>query len=55
MQRVQSVFVQQCFFDDVSDNYGIDDWAESYENYMEPGEGDSGSAEDATFDDYCCS
>jgi hypothetical protein len=42
-------------FDDVRDDYGIDDRAESDENYVEPGEGDSEGTEDATLDDYCCS
>jgi hypothetical protein len=46
-------------FDDVTDDYGIDDWAESDENYVEPREGEldcaSECAEDATSDDYCCS
>ena len=46
-------------FDDVIDDNGIDDGAESDENYVERREGDSDcaleSAEDATSDDYCCS
>ena len=40
--------------EDVSDNGNIDDATESDEDYVEPREGDSESAEDATSDDNCC-
>jgi hypothetical protein len=38
----------------VSDDVSIDDDTESDGDYMVPKEGDSESAEDATWDDYCC-
>jgi hypothetical protein len=37
--------------DYVSDDYSIDDWTESNENYVEPREGEC--AYDTTSDDYC--
>jgi hypothetical protein len=40
--------------DYVSDYDSIDDRTESDEDYVEPREGDSESAEDATSDDDCC-
>jgi hypothetical protein len=39
--------------EDVSDNGSIDDGMESDDDYVEPREGDSVSAEDATSDDDC--
>jgi hypothetical protein len=51
VERIRAIIL----FDDVRDDYGIYDRAESDENYVEPGEGDSEGAEDATLDDYCCS
>jgi hypothetical protein len=40
--------------EDVSDNGSVDDGTESDDDYVEPREGDSESAEDATSDDDCC-
>jgi hypothetical protein len=40
--------------DEVSDDYSLDDGMQSNENYVEPIEGDSKCAEDATSDNYCC-
>lgn len=40
--------------DEVIDDYSLDDGTESNENYVEPKEGDSKCAEDATSDNYCC-
>jgi hypothetical protein len=40
--------------DDVSDDASTDDEKESDGDYVERTEGDSESAEDATWDDYCC-
>ena len=54
MQQMRNPFVQCYCLKMLSDNGSIDDRMESDEDYVEPREGDSESAEDATSDDDCC-
>jgi hypothetical protein len=49
-ERIRAIIVS----DDVSDDDSIDDGTEYDGNYVEPREGDSESAEEATSNDYCC-
>jgi len=49
-ERIRAIIVS----DEVSDDDSIDDGTECDGNYVEPTEGDSESAEEATSDDYYC-
>ena len=52
MQRIPSVRAI-ILFDDVSDDYRIDDGTEFDENYVQPKDGDSKRGD--AMPDYCCS
>jgi hypothetical protein len=49
-ERIRAIILS----DDVSDDDSVDDGTGCDGKYVEPKEGDSESAEEATSDDYCC-